>query len=238
MKFKGPIITLGTGLVIAGVLYVLNVDLSNDVARNNASASQNAAAAAKTPSAAATKAATDPLPSTPPVSSAPVGDSSGNAGQQGTVTYAGSVDGGAASIAIVVNNGKAIAYVCDGKAVEAWLNGTMANGQITLKGAKGSLNGTYGNGQVKGNVTAGTKGWGFTVKTVAPPSGLYRSAASLRNKLDASWVVLPDGKQVGVQYKSGQALAAPPFDVNTKTATVDGTSVPIEVGDPSTTTGY
>ena len=143
-------------------------------------------------------------------------------------------------LAIVVNNGKAIAYVCDGKKVEAWLNGTMANGQVDLKGPQGSLKGTYGGGQVKGNVTAGTKSWGFTVKTATAPSGLYRSAASLRNKLDASWVVLPDGKQVGVQKnKNGETSEAPPFDVNSKTATVDGTKIPIEAGDPNASTaGY
>ena len=231
MKFKGPIITLGAGLVIAGVLYTLNVDLSNDVARNKAAAAQTTTATA--PAAAASTKTAEP----PPSSAAVVGDGSGNAGQQGTVTYAGSVDGGAASLAIVVNNGKAIAYVCDGKAVEAWLNGTMANGQINLKGAKGSLTGTYGNGQVKGNVTAGTKGWGFTVKTAAPPSGLYRAAASLRKKLDASWVVLADGRQVGVD-STGTPKPAPPFDVNTKTATVDETAVPVEAGDPNASTGY
>lgn len=237
MKFKAPLITLGAGLVVAGVLYTLNVDLSNDVEKNKAAANQATTAAA--PAApASTQPAADPPPSTAPASSAPVGDGSGNAAQQGTVTYAGSVDGGAASLAIVVNNGKAIAYVCDGKKVEAWLNGTMANGQVDLTGPGGSLKGTYGGGQVKGTVTAGVKSWGFTIKPATAPSGLYRSAAALRNKLDASWVVLPDGRQVGVQKKNGETSEAPPFDVNSKTATVDGTKIPIESGDPSASSGY
>lgn len=239
MKFKAPIVTLGVGLVIAGVLYTLNVDLSNDVARNKTAASQTTAAGSPAANAGGSAAKTaDPPPTTAPATSAPVGDGSGPAGKQGTVTYAGSVDGGAASLAIVVNNGKAIAYVCDGKAVEAWLEGPMANGRIDLKGAKGSLTGTYGNGQVKGNVTAGSKGWNFTLKTVAPPSGLYRSAASLRNKLDASWVVTPDGKQVGVDSTGGTPKPAPAFDMSTKTVVVDGTTVPVEAGDPNASTGY
>ncbi|MFF5230990.1 hypothetical protein [Dactylosporangium sp. NPDC000521] len=236
MKFKAPLVTLGAGLVVAGVLYTLNVDLSNDVAKNQAASAQSAGAGPTT--AAVTQPAADPPSSAAPASGAPAGDGSGNAGQQGTVTYAGSVDGGAASLAIVVNNGKAIAYVCDGKKVEAWLNGTMANGQVELTGAKGSLKGTYGGGQVKGSVTAGAKSWGFTVKVAAPPSGLYRSAASLRDKLDASWVVLPDGRQVGVQTRNGETSEAPPFDVNSKTATVGGTKVPIEPGDPNAGSGY
>ena len=36
MKHKGPIITLLAGLLVASVLFVLNVDLSNDAARNAA----------------------------------------------------------------------------------------------------------------------------------------------------------------------------------------------------------
>lgn len=237
MRFKAPLVTLGAGLVVAGVLYTLNVDLSNDVEKNQAAANQ-AATTAEPAAAAATQPAADPPPSSAPAAGAPAGDGSGNAAQQGTVTYAGAVDGGAASLAIVVNNGKAIAYVCDGRKVEAWLNGTMANGQIDLTGAKGTLKGTYGGGQVKGNVTAGVKSWGFTVKVAAPPSGLYRSAASLRSKLDASWVVLPDGRQVGVQTKNGETSEAPPFDVNSRTATVDGTKVPIEAGNPNASSGY
>ncbi len=233
MKFKAPLVTLGAGLVVAGVLYTLNVDLSNDVARNKAAANQTTTAAAP----ASRQPAADPPPSSAPASSAPVGDGSGNAGQQGTVTYAGSVDGGAASLAIVVNNGKAIAYVCDGKKVEAWLNGTMANGQVDLTGPGGSLKGSYGGGQVKGIVAAGVKSWGFTLKPATAPSGLYRSAAALRSKLDASWVVLPDGRQVGVQKKNGETSEAPPFDVNSKTATVDGQQIPIEPGNPTTGSG-
>ena len=209
---------------------------SNDVEKNNAAANQTATAAA--PAARPPPTGGGPPPSTAPASSAPAGDGSGNAAQQGTVTYAGSVDGGAASLAIVVNNGKAIAYVCDGKKVEAWLKGTMANGQIDLKGTAGSLKGTYGSGQVKGNVTAGAKSWGFTVKTATAPSGLYRSAASLRSKLVAGWIVLPDGKQVGVQKKNGEFSEAPPFNMNSKTATVDGTQVPIEAGNPNASAGY
>ncbi|GAA4244280.1 hypothetical protein [Dactylosporangium darangshiense] len=229
MKFKAPIITLGAGLAVAGVLYAMNVDLSNDVARNKTAATPTTAAASQAASAAS--------PAAPRTSAPPPGDGTGNAAQQGTVTYAGAVDGGAASLGIVVNNGKAIAYVCDGKSAEAWLDGSMTNGEARLQSAKGTLTGTYANGQLKGTVTAGTKTWTFTVKVVAPPSGLYRSQASLRKKLDASWVVLPDGKQVGVETRpDGTLTAAPPFDINAKTATVDGTAVTIEATSPAT--GY
>ncbi|WP_238014107.1 hypothetical protein KZZ52_59025 [Dactylosporangium sp. AC04546] len=227
MKLKGPIITLGVGLVVAGVIYTLNVDLSNDVARNNTAASAAASVATSVASSPS------PSPSAPASSPAVVGDGSGPAGQQGTQTYAGSVKSGVASLAIVVNKGKAIAYVCDGKSAEAWLEGTMANGQIDLKGPKGSLKGTYGNGVASGSVTAGSKTWEFAIKPAAPPSGLYRSATTLRNRLDASWVVLPDGTQVGVDSTGGTAKPAPAFNVNSKTVTVDGTVITIESSAPA-----
>ena len=227
MKFKGPIITLVAGAVLAGVIYTLNVDLQSDVARNNAA--RRIRRRPQRPMPLRLRPLRRPRPPLPP-SSAPAkkGDGSGVAGKLASVTYAGAVDGGAASLGLVVNNGKAIAYVCDGKTAEAWVEGPMADGIVELTSAKGKLTGTYANNELKGTVSAGLKSWAFTIKVVKPPSGLYRSQAALRNKLDASWVVLPDGVQVGVQTVDGAQSAAPPFDINAKTATVGGTAITIE----------
>src|SRR4051812_34334310 len=170
MKLKAPLITLGAGLVVAGVLYGMNVSVTNEATRNKAATPPPPAASPSSPPAPA---ATSAQPSTPP------GDGSGNAAQQGTITYAGAVDGGAASLGVVVKNGKAIAYVCDGRAAESWMDGAMANGEAQLNSAKatGTLTATYTAAQMKGTVTAGPKTWTFTIKAVAPPSGLYRSQA-------------------------------------------------------------
>jgi serine/threonine-protein kinase len=220
MKLKTPLVTLAVGLVVAGILFALNVSINRDVGDD---AAPDLAAASTTPSESATATPT-PTPT--------VGDGSGPAGQGETITYAGWVDGEVATLAIVVNNGKALAYVCDGVAVEAWLEGTMSDGLINLTGAAGSLTGTYANGEVTGDVTAGQKAWHFTLPTVAPPSGAYRSAEGLRGQLDASWVVLPDGEQVGVDRTGGTPRPAAPFDLSSGTAVVGGTSVPIEPAQP------
>ena len=180
----------------------------------------------------------DPPPSTAPASSAPVGDGSGNAAQQGTVTYAGSVDGGAASLAIVVNNGKAIAYVCDGKKVEAWLNGTMANGQIDLTGAAGEPEGHLRRRPGQGQRHRRRQVVGLHGQDRGPPSGLYRSAASLRNKLDAGWVVLPDGRQVGVQKKNGETQRGAAVRREQQDRHGRRDAVPIEAGNPNASSGY
>ena len=60
MKFKAPLVTLGAGLVVAGVLYTLNVDLSNDVEKNRAAANQAVTTAAPAPAASGQSAARPP----------------------------------------------------------------------------------------------------------------------------------------------------------------------------------
>lgn len=218
MKFKTPLVTLGVGAVVAAVLFALNMSIDRDPGGVDAA-----------PDAATTPAG---QPSATPETTPTAGDGSGPAGQGQTITYAGWVDGDAATLAIVVNDGLALAYVCDGQAVEAWLEGSMADGLISLSGAGGSLAGTYGDGQVTGEVTSGATNWHFTIPTVEPPSGPYRSAEALRGQLDASWVVLPDGTQVGVDRTGGTRRPAQPFDLTSLTATVGGIPVPIEAADP------
>ena len=69
-----------------------------------------------------------------------------------TATWAGDVDGGKATIAISAKDGVAIAYVCDGNRVEAWLQGTAADGKLDLTGKKAKLTGTFANGRATGTV--------------------------------------------------------------------------------------
>jgi hypothetical protein len=206
-------------LLVAGVLYAINTSLTRDNGGGGPAAIPAATADATSPEA-------EPSPSPT------VGDGSGPAAVGQTITYAGWVDGGGASLAVVVNSGKAIAYVCDGVTVEAWLEGTMADGIISLTGADGSLTGAYGDGQVTGEVLAGTQAWHFTIATAEPPSGAYRSAAGLRDRLDASWVVLPDGTQVGVDRTGGTRRAAQPFDLASGMVTVGGSAVAVEPVEP------
>jgi hypothetical protein len=222
MKHKGPIITLLAGLLVAGVLFVMNVNVNKDAAKDAAArnAAANATATSAAPAAAPASEATKPQ--APPSSAPPA---------EGKSTYAGVVDGGAAGLAIAINSGRAIAYVCDGRKVEAWLEGAGTGGQIDLKGPKGTLVATYADGVATGTVTAGSKKWHFTVKLAAPPSGLYRTAANVRNRLDATWAQTPQG-QFGVKLVDGNAEPAPPLNTNTNSADVDGTPVPVEPVNP------
>jgi hypothetical protein len=217
MKLKGPLVTLFGGFAVAVVLFVANVHVN----KGRAEAAPESSAPAATASSAigpAPGSSTKDSPRDTPRPPILAGKNS----------YAGATDGGAAGIAIATNAGKAVAYVCDGKSAEAWLNGSAEDGRIVLSGPKGSLTGTYTDGLVTGTVTAGSKQWHFSIKLASSPSGLYRSAAGVRSRLDASWVQA--GKQQwGLQYgPDGTVKPAPPLDPGKKTATVGGETIPVE----------
>jgi hypothetical protein len=210
MNYKALIVTLLAGAVVAGGAYAVTTSLSHDVADTGAWREGGANATAGITQVPSSSPSAAPSPSKAP---------------EGRNTFAGTTDGGEAGLAIAMNNGKAVAYICDGRKAESWMNGVAESGQITLRSAKGtgSLSGTYANGVATGTVTAGTKTWRFRIVIAKPPSGLYRSAAGVRKRLDASWAIVPpNNKQFGVRWVNGVPEAAPILDTTTNTATVDG----------------
>jgi hypothetical protein len=211
MKHKGPILTLVVGLAVAAVLMVLNLASTGDDGGQPASAVGNTASA--TPSAAAT------TPAAAPTTAAPAPN----------VTYAGRVEGGGATIAIALKGGKAVAYLCDGRRIEAWLQGTAANGQLSLTGAGGaSLTATYGNGRAEGAVVARSRQWDFSVGTVTKPSGLYRATANVRNAdIVGGWIVLANGEQAGVLLVEDEPEPAPQINTASNTVFVNGTQITV-----------
>ena len=211
MRHKGPIITLVAGLAVAAVLMVLNLTGTND---DDAALPTDAVGnAGSAPSADAT------TPSAAPTTAAPAPAPAG--------TYAGKVTGGGATIAIALKDGKAVAYLCDGRSTEAWLQGTAANGELALTGAGGAtLTATYGNGRVEGDISAKGRQWAFSVGTVSKPSGLYRATANVRNaQVVGGWIVLANGDQVGVLVVGDEIEPAPELNTSTNTVNVDGTQI-------------
>jgi hypothetical protein len=186
---------------------------------------------AAAPSAAAPSAAAPSTPTTTgPVASAPA--SRPPVARLGSATYAGRVAGGLATIAISIREGRAIAYLCDGKRTEAWLSGPAANGTLTLSGAKGAtLTGTYAGGRASGRLSAGGRQWTFSVGNVAPPSGLYRASANVRNAtVLAGWICLPGAGCIGTYTTDGEEpLPGPELNQDNGTAVIDGTTVRAEL---------
>jgi hypothetical protein len=229
MKLKGPYLTLAGGLAVAAVLLGLSLAATKQrtakpPARNNAAATASSAPAPAPTQSLSSSPAAKANQSTPP------------AAPGGSTSYAGPVVGGAATIAVVIRDGNAIAYLCDGRKTEAWLKGTAADGQLNLTGAKNAnLTGSYTDTTVSGTVVAAGKNWQFRVQKVTPPSGLYRLAAPVNNaQLVGGWIKI--GDQVVGLLSDGRPAPALKAD---GTVTIDGTTqrpAPVDAG--TTSIGY
>ena len=79
------------------------------------------------------------------------------------------------TLEVTVDGQKAVAYACDGNAVEVWLRGTATNGALSLASKDGAsrLTGRLVGDSIAGTLSIGAKSWDFTAAPVDPPAGLY-----------------------------------------------------------------
>jgi hypothetical protein len=149
--------------------------------------------------------------------------------------YVGQVGGGGAAVAVSVHGDKAVAYVCNGHAVAAWLRGTAVAGKLDLTGKNGArLSVDYRKPKAAGYIMADGIRYTFSapvvhrVSSVRRPPGLYEATAVVDGvSIKAGWIVLPGGSQVGsVEYDPTSAVPptaqAPVLDLTTGTAQYDG----------------
>jgi serine/threonine-protein kinase len=222
MKFKGLAIIIVGVLALSGALFGLASVAAEEARKDRDRAAQTTWTAAPTPS---TPASTAPSASgTQPGLPAPGGATPDP--NAPITTYAGKVDGRAAAIAIAVRNGQAIAYVCDGARLEAWLQGPAGDGQLALTGKNGaSITGTHNGATAAGTAVAGGRTFTFTIKMVQAPAGLYRIADKVANAaVNGGWIVA-DGEQTGTLTVDGVTGAAPPLNTETGETTVNGVVV-------------
>jgi hypothetical protein len=212
MKRTGPLLTLLAGLGVGAALFAANNAVSPDPpAAAPAAEVETSTAAAGSPGAAAAPSAAPPSAAAAP--------------KKATATWAGEIFGGGATIAIAAEDGVAIAYLCDGDRIEAWLQGTAVDGKLALTGDKGELNGTFANGRAKGTVVISGDTATFDVGTVKKPSGLYRATANVRNaEVVNGWIVI-GRRQIGGMNIDGASLPGPVLDLDSGTAVVDGVTV-------------
>lgn len=207
MKRPGPLLTLLAGLLLAVFMLSLNATTGTD--KNTYS--ENTKETGKDSPAPTAPTNTSPSPSTSSVPDA---------------SYAGRTDDDSSAVALTLRDGRAIAYFCDGRVKESWLKGDVKDdGTMKLTGRDGSvLNGTLEDGRrVRGTVDVGGGHYAFTADRAEKPSGLYRATATVRGaKVDGGWIVLPDGRQVGVVTRGGRPSAAPEIDPVSGAVTVDG----------------
>jgi hypothetical protein len=219
MKRTAPLLTLLAGLGVGAALLVANNAVTPDPAPETAPAAlADVVPSPQSPIGAAVAGAVEP-------SAGLAGAPAVEAVNKVTATWAGDVDGGKATIAISAKDGVAIAYVCDGNRVEAWLQGTAVDGKLDLTGKKAKLTGTFANGRAKGTVNVSRWTYTFDVAAVKKPSGLYRATANVRNaEVVSGWIVV--GKEVtGSANVAGEARPAPELDLATGTAILDGVTL-------------
>jgi hypothetical protein len=221
MKRSGPLLTLLAGGVLAAGIGGLSARAaSQDPSRPSAYGSSPNVPTGAAPAASAPGSTSSPAP----------GRVTKSAAAKREVVkrdYAGHTAGGAATLAIAVRGDKAIAYLCDGRVIEAWLRGSVSAGRFELTGKNGArLTARDQNGKITGSALARGTSFSFTVSSVRRPSGLYRLTARVRGaRLDGGWVVLPDGRQVGLLTTNGTPAPAPPLDPATGTVNVNGENV-------------
>lgn len=211
MKRYAPLLTL-IAVAVLGLALLLVNSLSNPAADQDASV-----AAAPTPTAAAPTPTAAPEPAVEP----PVVVEK---------AYAGRSSGNEVTVAVAVKDGRAVAYVCNGKKIEAWLEGTLEGNQLSLQGANGaSITGTVDDAAALGTVAVAGKQWPYAAKGVQAPEGLYEGRANVDGVATRIGWIAYDGTVTGVQKDAnGVTGPAPAFDPNSPgAATIDG--VPVTV---------
>ena len=141
--------------------------------------------------------------------------------------YAGRSSGNEVTLAVDTEGNKAVAYVCNGKNIEAWLQGSVSGNQVTLTGKKGAtLTGTLSGLDLFGTVTPRTgQTFPFAAALSPHPAGVYQARIEVNGLATRiGWAVLPDGTQIGVAVEGTAELPAPPLDLSDNGFTIDGAS--------------
>ncbi|RIV41482.1 hypothetical protein [Micromonospora radicis] len=248
MKRLTPLLTLLSGAVTAAVLFTMSAQASPPGTQPVAGNGPPAAAAppaddvetdveAETP---ADEEQPDPASTRPAEVSPPSGPGRSDSTEVNTVeqNWIGQLENGA-TIAITVKGGKAEAYVCDGRAMEVWLSGTVRDGKIELTGPDAKLTGIIRGDNASGEMIVGVRRWKFTaepdekaVDEAVTKSGsgtaaaIYRADDEVRKAgIDGGWIMLPDGTQIGIVTWNGKPIPAPPLDPAFYSTVVNGVTI-------------
>ena len=222
MRARGPILTLLAVVVLAGILLAINLTKSPAGAPTAQPAAQPAAAPAvpgPAPAAPAPPVAPGAAPTAAPGAAPPAATES----FPGQAKYTGYTDGNHAALAVTVRNNKVSAYLCDGKAIEGWYQGSSSGGTLGAKGrGTNELTGSLSGGKLSGTVSAAGKSWTYTAAPAAAPAGLYRSKTTSGT---TGWVKDSTGQVTGLTNKGGVSAPAPPLDPATAQSVEGGDQV-------------
>ena len=225
MRQLGPLLTLGAVAVLGAALFTAGA--LADPARQAAPV----AAAAESPPAEA------PPPEIPPPDPA-AAEPPAAVPSPAVVeaVWAGRSSGNEVTVAVAVRDGRAVAYVCDGEQVEAWLEGALTGDVLALTGADAVLDATVDETAALGSVTVAGVSWPFSAQVVQAPDGLYDGRANVDGvAVRIGWIAL-DGTVTGGARADGEVVDAPAFDPTAPAATsLDGAPVIVTPVDGSST---
>jgi serine/threonine protein kinase len=150
--------------------------------------------------------------------------------------FTGRTSGNEVTVALATKDGKVAAYLCDGARVEAWLQGTVTGTTVHLTGSKGSLvDADVSPTSALGTMTVNGRTLPFSAERSAPPAGLYKASSGSSR---IGWIVLANGKQVGIRQDGASSTPAPPLDPTAMTADLDGHPVSAQRVEPDAGTGW
>jgi hypothetical protein len=121
-------------------------------------------------------------------------------------SYVGEVRGSRAFIALVLSQeGKALAYVCDGESIALWFRGRLEGGVLELQGSAGQrLQGRL-DGEVSGRITLPDgQSLVFSAQGATGGAGLYRYEGSADGSAyTGGWIINQKGEQRGAVIGGG-----------------------------------
>jgi hypothetical protein len=218
MRSRGPLVTLLVIVVLAAVLLVVNLSKGSPTGTAAPGAAAPASGAPAPASGAAPEAVAPPAAGAPPAAPGAAAEPFPTQAK-----YTGHTDGSRAAIAVTVRNDKVSAYLCDGRSVEGWYQGTAAGGSVQARGrGTNTLTGSLSGGTLSGTVSAGGKSWSYTAAPSAAPAGLYRSKTP---SATVGWIKDSNGQVTGLANEGGTVRPAPPLDPGTATAVEGGDQV-------------
>ena len=141
--------------------------------------------------------------------------------------YTGRSSGNQVTLAVETDGDKAAAYVCNGRTIEAWLQGSVNGDQVSLTGNKGaSLTGSLSGLDMFGTVAANAGlSFPFSAELSPHPAGVYQARIAVNGLATRiGWAVLPDGTQVGLAVAGATKYPAPLLDLVSGNFTLDGAS--------------
>jgi hypothetical protein len=221
MTHRSPLVTLAAVAAFFAGLLIANFVVNP----GPAGASQPAIPPASAPSAAPTTPPNSPSEQPARATPSPTGSTERGDEFPHKAVYVGRTKDGEIAVAVAVLGDRTAAYICDGKALEAWFRGKVVYDTVTLTSRGGDRIQAQldDGGWLKGSVRHEGKTHEFQLRLARPPAGIYRAKGS---KTTIGWIVLPNGDVVGVATESsGKSGPAPTLPADRK-AELDGDTVP------------